>query len=166
MRVETKEYTMIDRCLKVFLTVAGIALGATALTGATASQVVAQERPEGCLIEIWPDFLGPGPQEHQLRETLTTDAGEIYAIAFGPLAGEYAKLYLFFLIYDGCERKVFSVGSFNYQTDLARERGEIGPTARRYHLDLYDPDQHTTLEFRSEVPRYGEMREMALNLLR
>ncbi len=148
---------MIERCLKVFLTAAAIAL---------ASPVTAQERPEGCLIEIWPDFFSPGPQQHQLREKLVTDAGEIYAIEFGPLAGEYAKLYLFFLVHDGCERKVFSVGSFNYITEMARESGQIGPEDRRYHLDLYDPEKHTTLEFRNAVPRYEEMREMALNLLR
>jgi hypothetical protein len=106
---------MIERCLKVFLTAAGIAVGGIALaTSPATSPATAQERPKGCLIEIWPDFLGPGPQKHQLREKLETDAGEIFAIEFGPLAGEYAKLYLFFLVYDGCERKVFSVGSFNY----------------------------------------------------
>jgi hypothetical protein len=148
---------MIERCLKVFLAAAAIALAVPA---------AAQERPEGCLIEIWPDFLGPGPQEHQLREKLVTDAGEIFAIEFGPLAGEYAKLYLFFLDHDGCERKAFSVGSFNYITDMARENGSIGPAERRYHLDLYEPEGHHALEFRTEVPRYEEMREMALNLLR
>jgi hypothetical protein len=83
---------MIERCLKVFLTAAGIALGGIALAGPATSPATAQERPKGCLIEIWPDFLGPGPQEHQLREKLETDAGEIFAIEFGPLAGEYAKL--------------------------------------------------------------------------
>jgi hypothetical protein len=49
---------------------------------------------------------------------------------------------------------------------MARESGSIGPEDRRYHLDLYDPNEHTTLQFRTEVPRYEEMREMALNLLR
>jgi hypothetical protein len=102
---------MIKGCLKVLL--AAAILGLTAPAAGTA---LAQERPEGCLIEIWPDFLGPGPQEHKLRETLTTDAGEIYAIEFGPPAGEYAKVFLFFLVFDDCERKVFLVGSFNYQT--------------------------------------------------
>ncbi|MCH6551342.1 MAG: hypothetical protein IH804_04925, partial [Planctomycetes bacterium] len=82
------------------------------------------------------------------------------------LAGEYGKLYLFCLVHGGCERKVFSVGSYDYLTEFARQSGEIGPEARRYHLDLFDPEKHTTLEFRTEVPRYEEMREMALNLLR
>ncbi|HUS55157.1 MAG TPA: hypothetical protein VMY41_14290 [Thermohalobaculum sp.] len=151
---------MIKRCLKIFLAAAVLALVLPA------DPSVAQVRPKGCLIEIWPDFLGPGPQEHKVRETLRTDAGEIFAIEFGPLVGEYAKVYMFFLVYDDCERKVLLVGSFNYQTELARERGEIGPDQRRYHLDLFDPEEHHTIEFRTQVPRYEEMREMALNLLR
>ncbi|MHA1528121.1 MAG: hypothetical protein ACTSVG_03805 [Alphaproteobacteria bacterium] len=148
---------MMMRCLKVFLAAAAIAL---------AGPAAAQDRPEGCLIEIWPDFFSPGPQQHQLREKLVTDAGDIYAIEFGPLAGEYAKLYLFFLDHGGCERKALIVGSFNYRTEMARQNGEIGSEARRYHIDLFDPEQHTTLEFRTQAPRYEEMREMALNLLR
>jgi hypothetical protein len=156
---------MIKRCLKVCLRVF-CAAAVISLAAPAAGPAAAQGRPEGCLIEIWPDFLGPGPQEHKLRETLATDAGEIFAIEFGPLAGEYAKVFLFFLVYGDCERKVFLVGTFNYQTELARESGSIGPEERRYHLDLFDINEHHTLEFRTQAPRYEEMREMALNLLR
>ena len=151
---------MIVRRLKGLMIAAG--LGAMAL----AAPAVAQDRPDGCVIEAWPAFLAPGPQEHEVRETLTTDAGEIYAITFGPLAGEYGKLYLFFLVHGGCERKVFSVGSYDYMTDIARQNGDLGPDERRYHLDLYEPEKHTVLEFRTSPPAYEEMREMALNLLR
>lgn len=145
---------------------AALAAAVLVWAGLVTSPVAAQERPEGCLIEIWPDYLGPGRQTHEVRETLTTDAGEIYAIEFGPLAGEYAKKWLFFLVHDGCERKVFLVGAFNYISEMARENGSIGPDETRYHLDLFQPEGHNTLEFRSEPPRYEEMREMALNLLR
>lgn len=148
---------MIGRFMK------GLAL-AVALAAPAAGQEGA--RPEGCVIEQWPAFLAPGPQEHQVREKLATDAGEIYAIEFGALEGEYAKLWLFFLVQGGCERKVFSVGSYGYMTDFARERGEIGAGERVYHLDLYGPETHDTLELRYERPGYAEMRERALNLLR
>ena len=127
---------MITRCLKAFLIAAAIAIAAPA---------IAQDRPDGCVIEQWPGYLSPEPQEFKMRERLETDAGEIWAIEFGPLAGEYAKLYLFFLVYGDCERKVFSVGSYNYLTEFARESGDIGPEARRYHLDLYEPELHSTL---------------------
>ena len=137
-----------------------------ALAALLAGAAEAQERPEGCVIEQWPAFLAPGPQEHRLRESLETDAGTIHAIEFGPLAGEYAKLFLFFLEQGGCERKVFSVGSYGYMTDFARERGEIGAGERVYHLDLYGPETHDTLEIRYDRPGYQEMRERALNLLR
>jgi hypothetical protein len=104
---------MTGRCLKNFLAVVTIAFAsgwAGGLASFWASPAMAQDRPEGCIIEIWPDYLGPGPQEHHIREKLATDAGEIFAIEFGPLAGEYAKLYLFFLDHDGCERKALIVG--------------------------------------------------------
>jgi len=149
------------RILKAFLSTA-----ATAAALVVAGPAVTQERPEGCVIEQWPAFLGPGDQEFQMREKLVTDAGEIWAIQFGPLVGEYAKVYLFFLVHDGCERKVFSVGSYQYLTDFARQRGEISANDRVYSLDLYEPEQHTTLEMRYDVPPYEELRERALNLLR
>ena len=143
--------------------VKGLAL-AGALAVPAAAQ--AQERPEGCVIEQWPAYLAPGPQEHRVRETLETDAGEIHAIEFGALEGEYAKLYLFFLVHEGCERKVLSVGSYNYVTDFARERGEIGAGERVYHVDLFTPGKQDRLEIHYDRPGYREMREMALNLLR
>lgn len=155
---------MIGRMVKGVL-LAGMLAGAPA-----AAQEAAQEegaaRPGGCVIEQWPAFLAPGPQSHQLRETLETDAGQIHAIEFGKLEGEYAKLYLFFLVHEGCERKVFSVGSYGYVNDFARERGEIGGDGRVYHLDLYTPEKHRTLGMRYDRPGYEEMRERALNALR
>jgi len=147
---------MIGRILKGVL-----AAGLVVLAGAAG-----ETRPQGCVIEQWPAYLAPEPQTHKIRERLTTDAGEIWAIEFGPLQGEYAKLFLFFLVHDGCERKVFSVGSYAYLNDFARQRGEIGEGERIYHLDLFEPEKQTTLEHRYEAPGYPEMREKALNLLR
>lgn len=147
---------MISRLLKGVLAAALLA----------APGAAAQTRPAGCVIEQWPAFLAPEPQTHRIRERLQTDAGEIWAIEFGPLAGEYAKLYLFFLVHDGCERKVLSIGSYGYQNDFARQRGEIKEGERIYHLDLYEPEKHTPLEIRYEAPGYEEMREKALDLLR
>jgi len=133
---------------------------------ALAVPAAAQERPKGCVIEQWPAFLAPGEQGHDLREKLATDAGEIWAIEFGPPKGEYAKVFLFFLVHGGCERKVFSVGTYGYLNDFAKARGEIGEGQRVYHLDLYEPEKHTTLEMRYDKPTYEEMRERALNVLR
>jgi hypothetical protein len=149
---------MIERCLKSFLAAAALAMAATAPAGA-------QSRPDGCVIESWPAFMDPGPQTHQLREQIATGSGEIYAIEFGPLAGEYGKLFLFMLVQGGCERQVFLVGSYDYLTDIARQNGDLGPNDRRYHLDLLVPEKHSILEFRTERPSYEEMRERALSVL-
>jgi hypothetical protein len=148
---------MIGRILK------GVTAAAMLVAPGTAP---AQTRPQGCVIEQWPAYLVPDPQSHRMRERIATDAGEIWAIEFGPLEGEYAKLFLFFLVRDGCERKVLSVGSYGYLNDFARERGEIGEGERVYHLDLFDPESQTTLEIRHSPPSYTEMREKALGLLR
>lgn len=148
---------MIPHFLKTFLAAALVVLALPA---------TAQDRPEGCVLEQWPAFLAPGPQKHHMREKLQTDAGEIWAIEFGPPVGEYAKVYLFFLVHDDCERKVFSVGTYGYINDFARARGEIGADQRVYHLDLYEPEKHTMLEMRYDRPGYTEMRERALNVLR
>lgn len=148
---------MTPRSLKTLLAAAVLAL---------AMPAAAQERPEGCVIEQWPAYLGPGEQTFETREMLETDAGEIHAVVFGPPKGEYAKLFLFFLVHDGCERKVFSVGTYGYMNDFARARGEIGEGQRVYHLDLYEPKRHSTLEIRYQKPSYQEMRERALNVLR
>jgi len=150
---------MIERCLKTFLAAVALALAPPVLA-------VAQDRPTGCVIESWPAFMDSGPQKHWLRETLKTDAGDIFAVEFGPPAGEYAKLYLFMLTRDGCEREVMLVGTFNYLTDIAHQNGELGPNERRYHIDLLRPETHNVLGFRTSPPGYDEMREMALSVLK
>lgn len=145
---------------------AAAALGALLAAPAGAQDKQASTRPKGCVIEQWPAFLAPGPQSHTLRERIPTPAGEVDAIAFGPLEGEYAKLYMFFLVKGGCERKVFVVGSYGYMNDFARQRGEIGPNQRIYHLDMFTPRRHRTLEILHDRPGYAAMRARALSELR
>lgn len=145
---------------------AGLCLAAALSLPAVAQQAQPEPRPKGCVIESWPAYLAPGLQSFSVRERIPTAAGEILAIEFGPLTGEYAKLFLFFLVRDGCERKVFSVASWNYLTDFALQRGEIREGDRVYHLDVFDAAEQTTLELRYDPPDYGEMREKALTLLR
>ncbi len=145
-------------------------LGALLAAGALAlihHEPAEAQRPKGCVIEQWPAYFAPGPQGFELRERIALDDGSsIYAIVFGPPAGEYAKLYLFFLDRDGCERKALVVGTYAYMNDFARERGELSEGERLWHLDYLDAESHRTLEFRYERPGYEEMRARALELLR
>ena len=154
---------MIWRLVKGLALAAALAAPAAAQESAQGAEPV---RPEGCVIEQWPAYLAPGTQDHHVRESLVTDAGEIYAVEFDDLEGEYAKLYLFFLVQGGCERKVLSVGSYGYMNDFARQRGEIGEGERVYHVDLFEPGERDQLEVRYRRPSYEAMREKALNLLR
>ena len=151
---------MIPNSLKCFLAAAAI------LAAVPAAPAAAQDRPQGCVLEAWPAFLDPWDQTHRIRERIPTASGDVIAIQFGPMSGEYAKLYLFMLVRGGCDRKVLSAGSFSYLTDFARQRGEIGPGKRIYHLDLFDADKHSVLEQRYDPPGYEEVRARALELLR
>jgi len=152
---------MIERRLKSFLA-AALAAVLLAVPGAAD----AQTRPKGCVIESWPDYLSPGLQTHGVREKLATGSGEIVAVEFGPLTGDYGKLWLFLLVRQGCERKVLSVGSFEYLTEIARQNGDVGANERRYHVDLFDAETHQVLEYRTSPPAYEEMREIALSVLK
>jgi len=126
---------MIEHPLKSFLTAATLVLALPAAG-------LAQDRPTGCVIEAWPAYLDSGP-----------------------LAGEYGKLFMFMLVYAGCERQVMVVGSYDYLIDIARQNGDIGPAERRYHIDMLVPEKHNVLEYRTSPPGYAEMREMALRVL-
>jgi len=136
---------MIEHPLKSFLAAATLVLALPAAG-------LAQDRPTGCVIEAWPAYLDSGPQQHRLRETIPTDAGQIYAIEFGPLAGEYGKPFMFMLVYSGCERQVMVVGSYDYLIDIARQNGDIGPADRRYHINMLVPEKHNVLGYRISPP--------------
>ena len=144
---------------------AAVTVLAAGLFAAAASPAGGQARPQGCIIEQWPAYFAPGPQSFTVRERIPVAGGTIHAIAFGAPEGEYAKLYLFFLDRDGCERKALVVGTYAYLNDFARERGELGEGERLWHLDYLDAETQRTLEYLYEKPAYEEMRARALELL-
>lgn len=156
---------MISHSLKTLAAATALLLPVLAAVPGPARAADVQ-RPKGCVVEAWPAFLDPWHQTHRIRERIKTDAGEVLAIQFGPLKGEYAKLFMFMLVHDGCDRKIVVVSSFNFMTDIARQRGDVGPGQRIYELDLYTHDQHKTLELMHRPPSYAEAKAKALDLLR
>lgn len=52
----------------------------------------------------------------------------------------------------------YSLGSYDFTTNSAREAGRLGPDERYYHLDRYDPAGHTTFGFYTTLPSYDEVR--------
>jgi len=152
---------MIPCRLKHFLAALAVAVAVP-----LASQAPAQQRPEGCVLEAWPAFLDPWGQSHGIREKIPTGAGEVIAVAFGPLSGEFAKVYMFMLVQGGCDRKIVTLASFDFVTDFARERGDIGAGDRIWHLDYFDAQTHNRVELYETEPGYAAARARALELLR
>lgn len=118
---------------------------------------------ESCVLS-WP-MLKPAPQKFYKIETPDLPAN-IVALRFGPLEGEFPKLFIFLLDGDECFVKAVVAGSYAATTKGARNAGEIGPEDRMYHLDLYDGASHVTLGF-SKVPyTFEQVRDAALRFLK
>lgn len=59
---------------------------------------------------------------------------------------------------DGTLAGRYSLGSYDFTTEFSRERGEIGPDERVYHLDWYAGALHSSLGFYKVLPSYETTR--------
>lgn len=110
----------------------------------------------------WHSFTNPGPQDYEIREVIPkADGTEILGITFAELSGTYAKVYIFAQMRDGCMLKAVSLGSYAYLAGLGD-----GSESRPFHLDLYEPEMHSTLGFYDRKLSYEEVRERALETLK
>jgi hypothetical protein len=74
-------------------------------------------------------------------------------------AGPLRVFYAFLVGHpDGTLEGRYSLGSYDFTTEPARERGEIGPDERIYHLDWYAGNLHSTLGFYGVLPDYDQVR--------
>jgi len=109
----------------------------------------------------WKEYLSAGEQDYEVVEKVPLSGEEyILAVRFGELKGEVAKLYLFIEAEGECYKRAFSVGSYEATNSIY-----TGP-GRLYHLDLYEPDAHSTLGFDDTAPTFEAMREKAIELFR
>jgi len=116
----------------------------------------------GCADESWAAYLSPGPQTFERREIIAIAPDRnIIAIEFGPLAGDFAKVFMFLEDNGTCYTRVVFVGSYAFTNDMALELGR----ERVYHIDLYEFESHSTLDMRNAPPSYEEARALALNAL-
>ncbi len=58
-----------------------------------------------------------------------------------------------------------SLGSYEAITILARQKHEIGPGERLYHIDRYYPGGHATYAMFKKEPSYDEVRKIVLEML-
>ena len=58
-----------------------------------------------------------------------------------------------------------SLGSYEAITLLARQKRQIGPAERMYHIDRYYPGGHATYAMFKQEPSYDEVRKIVLEML-
>lgn len=110
----------------------------------------------------WFSFIDPGPQSYTQREDLLAEGDVlIRAFEFGELVGAYAKVFIFIRFDGDCLTRAVSLGSYEMTNLVGAPEG-----GRIYHLDLYAPDRHATLDFFDALPEYDAIRGRALDALR
>jgi len=117
-----------------------------------------------CVTKSW-RMLAPEPQEFASVETPGLPAN-IHAYRFGAPAGQFSKLFIFFLDGGECYVRAVVAGTYEMTTSFAREKGSIGPEDRLYHLDLYDGDSHQTLGFSKVAYTFEQVRDAAIKHLK
>lgn len=112
------------------------------------------EAQTGCPPFTWDAVIAPGDQTMEIVDRITAEGGRtIVGVQFGPLTGEFAKVYIFIEFVDGCFSRAVSLGRYAYLE-------AIGNTTD-YHLDLYTRDAHATLNWYNTLPSYDDIRAIA-----
>ena len=79
-------------------------------------------------------------------------------LGFGEMVGEFPKVVTFMELNDQeCITRVISLGSYAYLNSSESED-------RIFHLDLYEPGQHSTLDFYEGQPDLEQIAERAFAL--
>lgn len=100
------------------------------------------------------------------REQTTIAGHEVSGYETFVPAGARRVFYKFLILDDaGYERFRFSLGSYDSTTEFARERGELAPDERLYHLDRYEGWTHATYGFLTRPPSYDETRKLVVQAL-
>ncbi|HWL72212.1 MAG TPA: hypothetical protein VNS22_28050 [Geminicoccus sp.] len=109
----------------------------------------------------WRLILDPHPQQPKVLEIFMQGDRQVVCFRMTPGEGEWTKFYMFFVGPPGsdCPDLIISAGSYRY-TNQHRT-----PETRRYHLDLYDADQHVTIWIKDYLPAYDTLRQEAVKLL-
>ena len=113
-------------------------------------------------LDIWAAFLNPGPQS---AHPIEGGAPGIIGFAFDALAGDYAKLFLFFQVREKVLTRAVLAGSYAETVAIQRQMGQIGPDQRIYHMDYYDAQVHQTLGFSKTPYTQDQVRDMAVQRL-
>ena len=110
-----------------------------------------------CNLIGWDNFLAPGAQEYEVVENAELEDGStMFGVKFGTMVGEYAKVYLFLQSLGDSDLAIVSLGSYATFNLLSDE-----PV---YHLDHYQAESHSTLDWFNAVPKYSDTRKTAIEV--
>jgi tetratricopeptide (TPR) repeat protein len=98
-------------------------------------------------------------EPHYCREQFRVGDRPVVAYEHFDPAGPQRVFYAFLVGNpDGTMAGRYSLGSYDYTTEFARESGQIGPDERYYHLDWYAGPLHSTQGFYTFLPGYEKVR--------
>lgn len=98
-------------------------------------------------------------EPHYCREQFRVGEHPVVAYEHFDPAGPQRVFYAFVVgNADGTRAGRYSVGSYDFTTEFAREAGRIGPEERIFHLDWYAGPLHSTRGFYASLPSYADVR--------
>lgn len=98
-------------------------------------------------------------EPHYCREQFRVGDHPVVAYEVFEPGGPQRVFYVFLVGQpDGTMIGRYSLGSYDFTTDFAREQGELGPDERYYHLDWYSGPVHATQGFYTFLPSYDQVR--------
>jgi tetratricopeptide (TPR) repeat protein len=106
---------------------------------------------------------------HYCRDQFQVARFQVQAFEHFDLVGEMAIRYTFYIFQKGEQKPAFtlSLGSYAATNEYMRERGELQPHERLFHLDEYRPNgQHQTRGFFKNEPPYDVVKAAVVDILR
>ncbi|WP_027135424.1 hypothetical protein [Geminicoccus roseus] len=124
----------------------------------------AADAPPCPVFARWGAILDPHPQVPKVIEIFAHGEREVICFRLSAGEGEWTKYFMFFVSAPGssgspCPEMIVSAGSYRFTN---AHRGSEG---RRYHLDLYQSDDHATLWIQDHLPAYETLRQEVVDLL-
>lgn len=112
---------------------------------------------------------GKVEQPFYCRDQFTVDKVKVMVFEYFELKGPQAVRYSFNILDDSGQdvKYKISLGSYDFDTQLAREQGRIGKDARMFHMDAYYPGgEHRTYGMYTKEPTYDDTKKTVTGILK
>ena len=114
----------------------------------------------------WGKNIAPHAQKMEFDIIARKDDAAIVGIRFGPMTGDFAKVFGFFLYRGDCVTRAFVIGA-SAASNGSRSIDDLPEGEAPYFTsDYYSVVAHATLNIFKEPPTYEEARDLAMEYLR